>query len=155
MENAYNAEIPFKIKEIVEPILSNNGLELYDVEYRREQIGWVLRIFIDKAGGVKLSDCELVSRPIGNAIEASGILNTRYFLEVSSPGLDRPLITEKDFLRNNGKEVKLSFSESNVRKELLGKIAGFSNGKLELETIEGRKEIDLSSILKAKIVIKF
>ncbi|MCJ7833424.1 MAG: ribosome maturation factor RimP [Deltaproteobacteria bacterium] len=97
-----------QIEKTVEALLKAEGLELIELEFRKEARGWVLRIFMDKPGGVTLDDCSGISREIGDQIEVNELIPHSYTLEVSSPGLDRPLKKEKDFLRSIGKLIQLS-----------------------------------------------
>ena len=97
-----------QIEKMIEALLKAEGLEVIDLEFRKEARGWVLRIFMDKPGGVTLDDCAEISREIGDRIEINELIPHSYTLEVSSPGLDRPLKKEKDFLRNIGKLIQLS-----------------------------------------------
>jgi ribosome maturation factor RimP len=95
-------------EKLIDALLKAEGLELIDLEFRKEARGWVLRIFIDKPGGVTLDDCVEISREIGDQVEINELIPHSYTLEVSSPGLDRPLKKEKDFLRSLGKLIQLS-----------------------------------------------
>ena len=97
-----------KIEGLVAALLKSEGLELTDLEFRKEARGWVLRIFMEKPGGVTLDDCAEISRQLGDQLEVEDLIPHSYTLEVSSPGLDRPLRREKDFLRSIGKLVQLS-----------------------------------------------
>jgi ribosome maturation factor RimP len=97
-----------QIEPMVETLLRAEGLELVDLEFRKEARGWVLRIFMDKPGGVTLDDCSEISREIGDQVEVNELIPHSYTLEVSSPGLDRPLKKEKDFLHSIGKLIQLS-----------------------------------------------
>lgn len=99
--------IEAKVRSLAEEVTSRNGYELVDLEYRREPVGWVLRLFIDKEGGVGLSDCERVSHEFGTVLEVEDPIPNKFNLEVSSPGLDRHLRTEEDFQRAQGKRVRL------------------------------------------------
>ena len=92
-----------EIFRLVEPVLQTENLELVDVEYKKEGKQWFLRIFIDKISGVTLSDCQSVSHQIEDLIEVENLINRKYIFEVSSPGLDRPLKKERDFLRNKAR----------------------------------------------------
>ena len=96
------------IEELVTPIINENRLELVDVEYKKEGKNWFLRIFIDKEGGVMVGDCTRVSRQIEDLIDVEEVVPSSYVLEVSSPGLSRPLKKEKDFLRFKGKRVHIT-----------------------------------------------
>jgi ribosome maturation factor RimP len=96
-----------KVKEIAEPILKNDGLELVDIEYKNEGGRRILRIYIDKENGVNIGDCEKISERLGFHLDVLSPVDRRYYLEVSSPGLDRPLRTRTDFTRAKGKKVKI------------------------------------------------
>lgn len=97
-------------EEILMPIMENNKFELVDVEYAKEASNWYLRIFIDKEGGITIDDCELVSRAFDSAFEDKDPIKEPYILEVSSPGLDRPLKKDKDLARSLGEKLKLNYT---------------------------------------------
>ncbi len=96
-----------QVKELAESILEPKGLELVDVEYRMEYGRWILRVFIDKPEGITVDDCSDVSAELGTLLDVKDIISHAYNLEVSSPGLDRALTREKDFLKYKGKKVKI------------------------------------------------
>ena len=100
-------EIVGQVQAIVNPILLSEGLELVEIQYRREARGWVLRLFIDKEGGVTLDDCTRISQEIGRNLDVEDFILTPYILEVSSPGLTRPLKEEKDFIKYCNHLVKV------------------------------------------------
>jgi ribosome maturation factor RimP len=113
------------VREVAIPVLKSEGMELVDIEYRRESRGWVLRLFIDKEGGVTLNDCTSVSHQVGDLIEVKEIINHPYTLEVSSPGVNRPLKSLGDFERFKGKHIKIKVrqpieGQRNFRGILLG-----------------------------------
>ena len=95
------------ISSIIEPIILSMGIELVEVEFKKEQAGWILRVFIDREGGIRLQDCELVSREIEPVLDAEDPVIQTFTLEVSSPGLQRPLKKPEDFERFRGKLVKI------------------------------------------------
>lgn len=97
-------EIELKAERLLEPALKQLGIELIDVEYVRER-NWILRVFIDKEGGVDLNDCQQISEKAGELLDEADLISANYMLEVSSPGLDRVLKKDKDFLRYAGEEV--------------------------------------------------
>lgn len=92
------------VEALLEPILDADGIEIVDVEYVRER-NWILRIFIDKEGGVDLADCQSISEKAGEILDEKDIIPDNYMLEVSSPGLDRVLKKDKDFRRYAGSDV--------------------------------------------------
>src|SRR4051812_14958120 len=95
------------IENFATPVLSEAGVELVDVEWRREPVGWVLRFYLDKAGGFSLEDAAEWNRRLGALIEEAGLINHAYSIEVSSPGINRPLKKRADFERFLGVECIL------------------------------------------------
>ena len=96
-----------KTEEILNPIVEEYGFELVDVEYVKEGSTWYLRAYIDKPGGICIDDCEAVSRRLSDILDEKDYIDDAYILEVSSPGLGRPLRKEKDFRRSLGEEVEV------------------------------------------------
>ena len=96
-----------KTEEILLPITEEYGFELVDVEYVKEGSTWYLRAYIDKPGGIDINDCEKVSRRLSDLLDEKDYIEDAYILEVSSPGLGRPLKKEKDFKRSMGEEVEI------------------------------------------------
>jgi ribosome maturation factor RimP len=145
-----------KIKGIAETLALESGLELVDLEFRREGRGWVLRLFIDQPGGVTLDDCAAVSRELGDQIDVEDLIPWRYTLEVSSPGLDRPLKKEEDFLKHIGKLIQLNTSAPlEGRLFFRGKMMDYQKGGL-LRLADQKKiwEIPVSLIAKARLVFE-
>lgn len=101
-------KITQRVTELVTPIVESQGLELVDVEYVRER-DWFLRIFIDKAGGIDIDDCTEVSNALAKLLDEEDFIKEKYYLEVSSPGIDRPLKKDKDFTDHYGTKVDLTF----------------------------------------------
>ena len=99
--------IATEIEKLVLPITDANGLELVDVEYVKEGGEFFLRVYIDKEGGVSLNECELVTRALNPILDEKDPIKDNYYLEVSSPGLDRPLKKDKDFVRYQGRDVEI------------------------------------------------
>ena len=97
-----------KTEEILNPIMEELEFELVDVEYVKEGSMWYLRAYIDKPGGITVNDCEAVSRRLSDILDEKDFIEDSYVLEVSSPGLGRPLKKEKDYKRNLGKEIRCS-----------------------------------------------
>ena len=104
---AGKAEIEQKTEELVTPIIDENHFELVDVEYVKEGANWYLRIYADKEGGISIDDCVLISRALEAKLDADDFIKDAYILEVSSPGLGRPLKKEKDFQRSIGQSVDI------------------------------------------------
>lgn len=115
------------------PLLERLQYELVDVEYVREVGLWYLRVYIDKEGGITVDDCEAVSRQLGEWLDAEDFISDSYILEVSSPGLGRPLKKEKDFIRNTGKEVEVKLDKPlNKQKEYTGILKSFDDKTVTL-----------------------
>ncbi len=125
------------------PIMEANQFELVDVEYVKEGSNWYLRAYIDKEGGISIDDCELVSRALSDLLDQEDFIEEAYILEVSSPGLLRPIKKDKDFQRNVGKEIEVHlFKMMDKKKELIGILTAFDADTLTLQTEE--KEIRLN-----------
>lgn len=144
------------VEKLVAPILEGEGLELIEIQYRRENRGWVLRLFIDKEGGVTLDDCQRVSEELSAVLDVEDLIEHSYILEVSSPGLDRPLRREGDFERFKGKRVRISLKEVREgRRHLEGYLLGLREGMVGLD-VEGRViEIPFASIKRANLKYEF
>ena len=145
-----------RVETILGPLLDAEGFSLVDVEYKRERGGWVLRVFIDKEGGVTLDDCARVSREFGQLLDVEDIIPTSYQLEVSSPGLDRPLKKEEDFVKYSGRKVRIKTKEQvSGRRNFKGALLGCTEGKVMVK-VEGSGvfTIPFSAILKANLEIE-
>ena len=127
--------------EIIEPVVLAEKLELVDVEYKKTGKSWALRVFIDKPDGVTLEDCQKVSRQIEDLIDLEEWISSKYVLEVSSPGLDRPLKKEREFLKYKNKRVRVrTFSPIENRRDFSGAIRDCKNQTLFLEEGDGRSK---------------
>jgi len=154
---AYQEEaIVQSVWDLVKPMVEDYGLELVDVEYLRQPGGWIIRIILDKEGGVTLDDCTKVSRELGYLLEVKDFIDHPYNLEVSSPGLDRPLKTETDFVRFIGNTVSVKTGEPvEGRRNFKGTLLAFENGEAVLD-IQGKSwKIPFNCITKAKLVYEF
>jgi ribosome maturation factor RimP len=145
-----------QLREMVEPLLESEGMELIDLEYRKEGRGWVLRIFMDKPGGVTLDDCAEFSRQLGDVIDVEELIPQAYTLEVSSPGLDRPLKTEKDFLKSIGRMIQLSTNLPLEGRTFFKGILLEYQASACLRLAETKKiwEIPAASVVKARLVFE-
>ena len=149
-------EIISKVHELAGPIINERGLELVDIEFLRETQGWVLRIILDKEGGVNLNDCIEVGKELGYILEIKDIIAANYHLEVSSPGLDRPLKTLKDFEKFLGRKVSIKISEPlKGRKKFKGTLKAIQDGYIQLDIGGECWEIAFQAIDKAKLVYEF
>lgn len=146
-----------KVSLFAESLLPGMGMDLIDVEFRVESGRWVLRVFIDKEGGVALDDCARVSRELGDLIEAEDIIHYHYVLEVSSPGLDRPLKKERDFVHSIGKMVTIKMAVPvGKRRNFAGRLTGVSEGVIDL-LMDGDNTVRLSlkEMDKARLKYEF
>ena len=140
------------VEKIAEEILANTDYELVDVEYVKER-DWFLRVYIDKEGGIGLDDCQEVSGLLDEKLEELNIINDRYILEVSSPGLDRALKKEKDFKREMGKVVDITLYKAiDGEKMITGKLTGYTK---DIITIDETREIALKDIALVRLHIDF
>ena len=152
-----NLAIVDKVKEAVTSILKEHQIELVDITYRREKGQKVLRILVDKSGGITLDECGWLNSRVGWMLDGSNIIAERYILEVSSPGVDRPLKTPQDFARAAGKLVKIITSVPIKGENLyIGRLKGVNSEKVIVETEEGKSfVISLDKITKARLEIRW
>ena len=143
------------VMDLIEPVLEAEGLELVDVEYKKEGPNWILRVFIDKEGGVTVADCQKASHLTGDLIDVEETIKIPFNLEVSSPGLDRSLKREKDFLKFKGKRIRLhSLSPIDNKRKFTGILADFKDQIIFID-LDGKPfEIPLSQVAKANLVIE-
>ena len=147
-------EILDRVQVIVVPILSTQGMELVEVEYRREGNGWVLRLYIDKEGGITVEDCSQVSQEVGRNLDVEDFISTPYTLEVSSPGLNRPLKSRRDFSKYRNHLIKLKTVDPiQNRRHFKGKLTGVSETWIEIEVAGEVFQIPLSNVAKANLEI--
>ncbi len=154
-----------QVEQLVLPVVADLGLELVDIEYQREAHGWVLRLYLDKDGGITLDDCAEASREISTLLDVEDIVDSVYTLEVSSPGIERPLKKLADFERFSGKQATIRSLRScdpdgrgQNRKTFTGVLQGVRDGRivlLQTDKIGGEVVFDLKEIAKANLVIEF
>ena len=144
------------VRDLIEPTVTEHNIELVDVEYIKAGKVWTLRVFIDKEQGVTVSDCQKLSREIEDLIEIHELISDPYNLEVSSPGLDRPLKIEADFLRNKDKQIQLkTYAPIGGRKNFSGIVLDVKDKILFLKYKDDCQELELANIAQAKLVIEF
>ena len=148
------ANIEEKVTKLVEPIIENLGYELYDVEYAKEGKNYFLRIFIDNEKGIDLNDCEKVNDAVNDILDTENYIKEQYFLEISSPGIERVLRKDKHLEKNIGEEisVKLFKKDENGKKEYLGKLKNFNQEKIVIEQEEQDIDIERKNISQIKTV---
>ena len=144
------------IIQIIEPVIQEESLELVDVEYKKIGPAWTLRVYIDKDQGITVSDCQKISRQIEDMIEIDELIPNPFVMEVSSPGLDRPLKKEKDFLRYRDKAIGIkTFSPIENRRNFKGIIHDCKDQILYLKEEGASIKIPLDKIAKARLIIEF
>jgi len=144
------------IREMAERVATSEGLHLVDVELKGGNSNQLLRVFIDKPGGVSHADCALVSEQLSAMLDVEDIFPGRYVLEVSSPGLDRKLTRPSDYTYFVGRRARVVLKEATGEQKVLeGRLAGFENGRVRLDLGEhGLQELDLNNIRKAQLVVE-
>jgi ribosome maturation factor RimP len=154
-----------RILGLVSPVLHDMSFELVDLEFKREGKNWLLRLFIDKPGGITLDDCVDVSREVGALLEVEDVIESSYRLEVSSPGLDRPLKKAQDYERFCGELVKIKTHEKldpdsrgYERKTFVGKLLGYEDGRVRILQVDkkgGEIVFSLEDIAKTNLEPEF
>jgi len=146
-----------RIREVIAPILTSMGLELVDLELSGHGRRGHLRIFIDKAGGVNVDDCEQVSRYVGHALDVADPISHAYLLEVSSPGLDRPLRKAEDYQRAVGKLVRLKLNQPRDGEwVLIGRLQGLQEDVIEIKPEDGEPvKVALADIAQARLEVEW
>ncbi len=120
-------EYEAKTEALLQPMVDERGFELVDVEYVKEGSNWYLRAFIDKPGGISIDDIEPISRELSEKLDQEDFISDAYILEVSSPGLGRPLKKDKDFVRSIGEEIEIHLYRAiNKQKEFVGILKEFN-----------------------------
>ncbi len=141
-----------KIEEEIEPVLRGHGLDLVDIDWRREGRRWVLRLFVDKPGGTSIGDCQRVSREVGDVLDVAGLIAERYDLEVSSPGLDRVLRTERELRWARGKDVRCWLADPVAgRREVRGRLLDVMPDRLVVQEDSGPVEVPRRLLTKARL----
>ncbi|GBF11278.1 ribosome maturation factor RimP [Tepidibacillus infernus] len=145
------------VEKMVLPILEKEHLELVDIEYKKEGSNWFLRVFIDKEdGGVDIEDCGRVSEALSAELDKKDPIPNSYFLEVSSPGAERPLKKEKDFLKSIGKQVHITTYEPiSNQKVFEGKLIHFDTKILVIEEPKKQVEIPYEKVASARLALFF
>lgn len=149
-------EIARRVEALLREAVEEEGFELVGVEMAQTGRSPVLRIYVDRPGGVTISDCAYVSRRVGVLLEVEDFIPGSYTLEVSSPGLERPLFCEADYRRFRGKEIKLQAIEKiEGRRNFTGRIQDFSNGVIQLECEGQTFSVPLDRVRKAHLVYRY
>lgn len=129
-----------RTEQLIIPIVEEKGFDLVDVEYVKEGGNWYLRAYIDKEGGITVNDCEDVAREMNDLLDAEDFIPDSYIFEVSSPGLGRPLKKEKDYIRNQGKEIEIrTYRAIDGCKEFYGLLREYDKESVTVEAEDGTK----------------
>lgn len=146
-----------KSEALIMPIVEQHQFELVDVEYVKEGSNWYLRAYIDKPGGITIDDCELVSRAFEAELDRVNLIPDAYILEVSSPGLGRPLKKDKDFARSIGEEVEVHlFRAVEKQKEFVGLLRAYDADAITIEfPDETAREFKRSDISLVRLTFDF
>jgi ribosome maturation factor RimP len=144
-----------RVEEFIAPLLADMGVELVEIQYQREGHGWVLRLFIDREGGVTLEDCTGVSREVSRYLEVEDPIEHAYHLEVSSPGLERPLKKKDDFIRFAGRRARVKMREKrDGQRVFIGTLQGVENEDVLLH-VDGRlQRFPLADITRARLILE-
>jgi ribosome maturation factor RimP len=139
-----------QIHQIAGRIVASEGIELIDIEYKPGRHRGLLRVYIDKEGGVTLNDCENVSRQIGTVLDVEDVIQGAYVLEVSSPGLDRPLRTDRDYQRAIGRHLKINMTDDQGNNlQITGKLIGFNDDEIVVEQQGKNRNIPRNFVKRA------
>lgn len=142
------------VRDLAQPIVSELGLELFDLEYVKEGADWYLRVFIDRPNDeVTLEDCEAVSQVLSKELDRVDPIAGQYLLEISSPGLERPLRHEEDVAKSIGKMIEVNtYAPVDGKKKFEGRLLSFENGELLLQLSRGQQAIAYAQVAKARLV---
>lgn len=146
-----------RVEAWIMPVLEQHQFELVDVEYVREVGVWYLRCYIDKEGGITVDDCEVISRLLGEWLDKEDFIEDSYILEVSSPGLGRPLKKEKDFARSIGKDVEIRLYKAiDKQKEFTGTLTSYDADSVTITMEDGsERTFEKSGIALIRLAFDF
>lgn len=144
-----------RVREFADSLLPAMGLELFDVQFRREGHGWVLRLVVDREEGVKLDDCSRVSRETSDFLDVEDIIEHPYHLEVSSPGLERPLRTVEECRRHLGKKARFKVKEEvDSRRVIIGELQSIDKDEISVLSEEGETfKLNWENVQKARLTL--
>ncbi|MBD3383098.1 MAG: ribosome maturation factor RimP [candidate division Zixibacteria bacterium] len=143
-----------KLQEMIRGEVQDANLVFVEMQLVRHKGSTILRVFADKPGGITVDDCARLSRRLELVLDNEEVFDKRYLLEVSSPGLDRPLTTEQDFSLKVGETIRLNYTDDvGDRQQLVGKIITAGDNLVKLETDSGQVEKSLDNIVQGKIIL--
>lgn len=144
-------EIVDRVNELIAKYLEENGIELVEITYKREQGGMTLRLLVDTPEGITIDECERLNNHLSEVLDRENVIEERYVIEVASPGLDRPIVTDRDFIRAMAKELEVSMYEPvEGKREHRGKLIGMDKENIVLESNGISVVIPRGKIAKAK-----
>ena len=153
---AKRTDIELRTEQLVQPIIDENHFELVDVEYVKEGANWYLRVYADKEGGINIDDCVLISRALEAKLDEDDFIQEAYILEVSSPGLGRPLKKEKDFKRSIGKEVEIrTYRPIDREKEFYGVLKAYDENSVTIDCEEEERTFQKAEIALIRLAFDF
>ncbi|MFC1624201.1 ribosome maturation factor RimP [Candidatus Omnitrophota bacterium] len=146
-----------KIKEVIKPVLEEENTELVDMVYRREAGRQVLRLLVDKEGGVNLADCVRLNERISQIIDEGDVITESYVIEVDSPGIDRPFKIKRDYERAKGRMVRVTLSEAILdKKEYIGRLGEIGDDFIKVDTEKkGIIDIPFIKVVRARQEVEF
>lgn len=145
-----------KTEELVTPLIEQNNFELVDIEYVKEGSNWYLRVYIDKPGGINVDDCELISRALSDKLDEEDFIDDAYILEVSSPGLGRPLKKDKDFERSLGEDVEIKlYRMKDGTKDYRGFLKSYNKEEIVIEDNDEEITFKRSEIALVRLALDF
>ncbi|EPY04049.1 ribosome maturation factor RimP [Paenibacillus sp. E194] len=151
-----SANIKSTVENMITPYLEENNFELVDVEYVKEGSSWFLRVFVDKEGGIDIEDCGRISEVLSQKLDENDPITDAYFLEVSSPGAERPLKKTKDFVKAVGKHVYVTTYESiGGLKEFEGVLTSFDEQTVVVQVGKKEHAIPYEKVASARLAIVF
>ncbi len=150
------AKVTEVVSELAAPIVAENGCQLWDVEYVREAGEWFLRVYIDKEGGVSISDCEAVSRPLSDKLDEADPIEGSYTFEVSSAGADRALRKPEHFAQMMGRQVEVRLYRAlEGRKALVGELTGYEAGDVTIALPGGERTLPKADVAQVRLYVTF
>ncbi|MEZ5359224.1 MAG: ribosome maturation factor RimP [Candidatus Zixiibacteriota bacterium] len=146
-------DVKTDVEQLIGPIIEQEGFDLVEIKLSRYKNNYRLQIFVDSDAGVTLDNCAHLSRLTGAALDVSDIFESKYILELSSPGLDRPLHTEREFRRRIGEEVRIEYKENGRARKVRGTLKSVESGQITLDGKDGELHIALGDIEEGKVII--
>ena len=145
-----------RTEALLKPLVDAHGFELVDVEYVKEAGNWSLRAYIDKPGGIAVDDCEVISRALSDKLDEEDFIDESYILEVSSPGLGRPLKKDKDFARSIGKKIEVrTFRAIDRQKEFTGILKEFDKDSFTIVIEENEMTFQRAETALVRLAFDF